>query len=61
MSVAIFWADKAEKLNQLAKVQMESANDMSPAVMLILAFYFAAPHMGDFAKAVIGRFQTKVK
>jgi hypothetical protein len=33
---------------------------MSPAVMLILAFYFAAPHMGDFAKAVVGRFQEKV-
>lgn len=60
-SIAIFWVSKAQELNELAKVQMESANDMSPAVMLILAFYFAAPHMGDFAKAVIGRFQAKVK
>ena len=58
-SVAIFWYDKAVQLNELAKLQLESANDMSPAVMLILAFYFAAPHMGDFAKAVIGRFGTK--
>jgi hypothetical protein len=34
---------------------------MSPAVMLILAFYFAAPHMGDFAKAVVGQFQNKTE
>ena len=60
-SVAIFWSTKAEQLNQLAKLQLESANDMSPAVMLILAFYFAAPHMGDFAKAVVGRFENKIK
>lgn len=59
-SIAIFWSTKAVELNKLAEIQMESANDMSPAVMLILAFYFAAPHMGEFAKAVIGRFQTKV-
>jgi hypothetical protein len=60
-SIAIFWNDKAQQLNQLAKLQLESANDMSPAVMLILAFYFAAPHMGDFAKAVVGRFQNKTE
>lgn len=58
-SIAIFWYDKAVQLNALAKLQLDSANDMSPAVMLILAFYFAAPHMGDFAKAVIGRFGAK--
>lgn len=60
-SLAIFWNTKAQQLNELAKLQLESANDMSPAVMLILAFYFAAPHMGDFAKAVVGRFQNKTE
>lgn len=60
-SVAIFWNSKANQLNELAKLQLESANDMSPAVMLILAFYFAAPHMGDFAKAVVTRFQRKTE
>ena len=58
-SIAIFWGSQAAELNQLAKIQLESANDMSPAVMLILAFYFAAPHMGDFAKAVITGFGRK--
>lgn len=60
-SIAIFWVDRAKDLNELANLQLKSANDMSPAVMLILAFYFAAPHMGDFAKAVISRFQNKVE
>ena len=60
-SIAIFWSTKADQLNQLAKIQLQSANDMSPAVMLILAFYFAAPHRGDFAKAVVGRFQAKTE
>lgn len=61
MSVALFWETRAEQLTKLAKLQIESADDMGPAVMLILAFYFAAPHMGDFAKAIIGRFQTKTE
>lgn len=60
-SIAIFWDTKAAQLNELATLQLKSADDMGPAVMLILAFYFAAPHMGDFAKAVIGRFQTKTE
>lgn len=60
-SLAIFWDSKAMSLNALAELQLKSANEMSPAVMLILAFYFAAPHMGDFAKAVIGRFQSKTE
>lgn len=56
-SIAIFWLEKTEQFNELAKVNMQSAEAMSGAVMLILAFYFAAPHMGDFAKAIIGKFQ----
>ena len=37
-----------------------AAQDMNPAVMLILAFYFAAPHMGDIAKAVTGKFSQSI-
>jgi hypothetical protein len=60
-SVALFWLDKAKELNMLSKIQIDAANEMSPAVMLILAFYFAAPHMGDFAKAVITGFSAKTQ
>jgi len=56
-SIGIFWLEKTAQLNELAEVNMKSAEAMSGAVMLILAFYFAAPHMGDFAKAIIGKFQ----
>jgi len=53
-AVAIFVEDSA-KVEELAKFMMDGAMEMNSAVMLILAFYFAAPHMGDIAKAVTGR------
>lgn len=50
----------AEKINQVGTIAKGAAMDMNPAVMLILAFYFAAPHMGDIAKAVAGKFTQSV-
>lgn len=50
----------AEKINAVGAIAESAANDMNPAVMLILAFYFAAPHMGDIAKAVTGRFTKDI-
>lgn len=61
--VAIFTNDTgvvtAAKLLQVAMIAKESANDMMGAVMLILAFYFAAPHMGDIAAAAINKFGNR--
>lgn len=51
----------AEKLTSVGEIALRSAIDMNPAVMLILAFYFAAPHMGDIAKAVTGRFTKQTR
>jgi len=51
MSVALFWPSRNKELAELAALNLKSADDMSAAVMLILAFYFAAPHMGEFVKA----------
>lgn len=48
------------KINAAGNVVRDAAADMNPAVMLILAFYFAAPHMGDIAKAVTGKFTGSV-
>jgi hypothetical protein len=59
-SVAIFWDTQSINLNKLAAVQIGTAEQMNGPVMLILAFYFAAPHMGDFAQAIVGRFKQKV-
>lgn len=47
--------DNPAALESLAQFLQDGAGDMNSAVMLILAFYFAAPHMGDIAKAVTGR------
>lgn len=58
-SLAVFWTDAAGQLQALSALQLQSANDMSPAVMLILAFYFAAPHMSDVVKAFTERMTKK--
>lgn len=50
----------AIKINEVGAIAKSAAMDMNPAVMLILAFYFAAPHMGDIAKAVTGQFTKSV-
>ena len=56
---AVF-ADDSAQLQELAKIMSEGSRDMSSPVMLILAFYFAAPHMGDIAKAVTSKFTKDV-
>lgn len=58
-AISIFVDDPA-KFNELAKFMMSGAMEMNSAVMLILAFYFAAPHMGDIAKAVTGRMANSI-
>lgn len=50
----------AGKVSEVGVIAKSAAADMNPAVMLILAFYFAAPHMGDIAKAVTGKFTQSV-
>lgn len=54
------WSSKPENWQGSAKVMTEGAGQMNSAVMLILAFYFAAPHMGDIAKAVTSKFTRNV-
>lgn len=50
--VIAMWVSEPEKWDGSAEALRTGASDMSSAVMLILAFYFAAPHMGDIVKAV---------
>lgn len=58
-ALAVFWQEAAGQLNALSALQLQSADNMSPAVMLILAFYFAAPHMSDVVKAFTERMGVK--
>ena len=50
----------AAKITEVGVIASGAATEMNGAVMLILAFYFAAPHMGDIAKAVTGRFTKDI-
>ena len=52
------WVDgeTSVKLMQSAAVLGESAMQLNGAMMLILAFYFAAPHMSDIIKPAMNRF-----
>ena len=57
-SVLAVWLSGSEaQFHASAQIARELAADMNPAVMLILAFYFAAPHMGDLAKVAIQKMQ----
>lgn len=56
LGFAMIFIDNATRLQEASNFMRAGASDMNSAVMLILAFYFAAPHMGDIAKAVTGKF-----
>ena len=45
-----------EKAAAVAEVMSRGADSMTGPFMLVLGFYFAAPHMGDIAKAVTARY-----
>jgi hypothetical protein len=55
-AVVSVWVEKPELWLDTAAVVGESAEAMNGAMMLILAFYFAAPHMEGIAKAAIKKF-----
>ena len=58
---AAIWVDTATKDQLVLSSDLfkESATDMIPAMMLILGFYFAAPHMGTMAKAALEKWGSK--
>lgn len=56
VAVVSVWVDNPSLWLETAKVVGNSAESMNGAMMLILAFYFAAPHMGDIAKAAMNKF-----
>jgi riboflavin transporter FmnP len=52
--VAVY-VGRATEANQAAVILRIGGTDMNDAVMLILAFCFTTPHLGDMAKAIIDR------
>ena len=62
VSIAGIWLDgDPEKIKQTIEVAESTRDDMSPVVMLVFAFYFAAPHMGKMATAFIENRAAKLK
>ena len=59
LDVFSIWATDPIKIQDAAKIIGERAWEMNGAMMLILAFYFAAPHMGSIVEAALGRFGGK--
>ena len=60
LSVAAVWVEHPEKLIESADVVGGYAKNMNGAMMLILAFYFAAPHMDKIASGALNKFRGKV-
>jgi len=53
-AVGIF-TPSVQELRELSGFLFSMANSLNDAVMLILAFYFAAPHMSGIVEAILGR------
>lgn len=57
-SIMAIWADEltVPKLNSSAEIVSSNADAMTGAMMLILGFYFAAPHLGKIVDGAMSRF-----
>lgn len=56
LSLTGVWVESPVKFIESAKVIGNYAENMNGAVMLILAFYFAAPHMSSVVNAALNKF-----
>lgn len=58
LAIAAAWVEPAaaEKLRASVDVLSENADRMNGAMMLLLSFYFAAPHMGEIVGAAMKKF-----
>jgi hypothetical protein len=59
MSLTAVWVESPQQWIASAKVIGGYSESMNGAMMLILAFYFAAPHMGDIASAALNKFSSR--
>jgi len=56
LSVASVWVENASNLKESAEVIGTYAEQTNAATLIILGFYFAAPHMGGIAKSALEKF-----
>jgi len=58
-AIAPWFPDKADQIMLSVKALEDSTTQLNGAMMLILAFYFAAPHMGSIVKGALDKFGKK--
>jgi len=59
LSVVAVWVPTPDRYLKSAKIIQQSGETISSAMMLILAFYFAAPYMGAIVPAALNKFGKK--
>ena len=61
--IAAVWVDAETSAKMMASADVVSANadQMDGAMMLLLSFYFAAPHMGKIVEGALSKFGNKKK
>lgn len=59
MSVGSVWVQDPSAFIQSSQIMGGYAETMKGAVMIILAFYFAAPHMGSIVQGALDKFGGK--
>lgn len=55
-TIAPWYTDKTAQIMESVKALEDSTTQLNGAMMLILAFYFAAPHMGSIVKGALNKF-----
>lgn len=60
-SVVAIWSDKTEEWRQTAEVIMQGTATMQNIVLIIIGFYFAAPHLSDIVKPAVSNLFHKKK
>ena len=56
LDLAAVWIEDSTKITESSMVIGQRAESMNGAMMLILAFYFAAPHMGKIVDGALTKF-----
>jgi hypothetical protein len=60
MSLISVWVQEPKKWLESAALIGDYAEQMNGAMMLILGFYFAAPHLGKIVDSAMGKFSKRV-
>lgn len=60
LSVAGVWLREPEKIICSAEIVGNSAEKLNSPIMLILAFYFAAPHMAGITTAALSKWKDSI-